>query len=102
VLSKMAGTFGELAKRADFSGGGTPHPPPEDADDGGSSGNVDGATAGGGSGAKQADGGGTSLPPLGGIALGGLVYNIQIHLPESRDQAVYDALFRSLKTHLLQ
>jgi hypothetical protein len=30
------------------------------------------------------------------------VYNIQIQLPESRDQGVYDALFRSLKTHLLQ
>jgi len=27
-------------------------------------------------------------------------YNIQIHLPESRDQAVYDALFKSLKKHL--
>jgi hypothetical protein len=36
------------------------------------------------------------------IRLGGLVYNIQIQLPESRDQGVYDALFRSLKTHLLQ
>jgi len=32
--------------------------------------------------------------------LGGLVYNIQIVLPESRDQAVYDALFKSLKEHL--
>lgn len=29
-----------------------------------------------------------------------LHYNIQIHLPESRDQAVYDALFKSLKDHL--
>ncbi|MCC6405083.1 MAG: DUF5343 domain-containing protein [Candidatus Yanofskybacteria bacterium] len=27
-------------------------------------------------------------------------YNIQIHLPESRDQAVYDAIFKSLKDHL--
>ena len=27
-------------------------------------------------------------------------YNIQIHLPESRDQAVYDAIFKSLKKHL--
>lgn len=32
---------------------------------------------------------------------GDLVYNIQIHLPESRDAAVYDVLFRSLKEHLL-
>jgi hypothetical protein len=31
----------------------------------------------------------------------GLHYNIQIHLPESRDQAVYDAIFVSLKNHLL-
>lgn len=30
-----------------------------------------------------------------------LHYNIQIHLPETRDAAVYDALFKSLKDHLL-
>jgi hypothetical protein len=36
------------------------------------------------------------------VRLGGLVYNIQIHLPESRDAAVYDVLFRSLKDHLLR
>lgn len=30
----------------------------------------------------------------------GLHYNIQIHLPESRDIAVYDAIFRALKEHL--
>ena len=35
------------------------------------------------------------------VLLGGLVYAIEIHLPESRDPAVYDALFRSLKEHLL-
>lgn len=35
------------------------------------------------------------------IKLGGLVYNIQIVLPETRDPKVYDALFRSLKEHLL-
>jgi hypothetical protein len=35
-----------------------------------------------------------------GLQFGGLVYNIQIVLPESRDPAVYDALFRSLKEHL--
>lgn len=31
---------------------------------------------------------------------GGLHYNIQIILPESRDPKVYDALFRSLREHL--
>lgn len=34
------------------------------------------------------------------LALGGLHYNIQIILPESRDPKVYDALFRSLREHL--
>lgn len=34
--------------------------------------------------------------------LAGLVYNINLHLPESRDQAVYDALFRSLRIHLFE
>jgi len=37
----------------------------------------------------------------GSLKLGGLVYNIQIVLPESRDPAVYDALFQSLRRHLL-
>lgn len=31
----------------------------------------------------------------------GLHYNIQIHLPETRDMAVYDAIFQSLKKHLI-
>lgn len=30
-----------------------------------------------------------------------LHYNIQIHLPESRDSKVYDAIFESLKRHLI-
>ena len=30
-----------------------------------------------------------------------LHYNIQIHLPETRDPAVYDAIFQSLKKHLI-
>jgi hypothetical protein len=42
------------------------------------------------------------LPPGTGVSLGGLVYNIQLILPSDRDQAVYDALFRSLKEHLLK
>ena len=35
------------------------------------------------------------------VELGGLVYNVEIHLPESRDPVVYEVLFRSLKEHLL-
>ena len=35
------------------------------------------------------------------LSLGGLHYNFQIILPPTRDPAVYDAIFRSLKEHLL-
>lgn len=31
---------------------------------------------------------------------GGLVYNINVVLPESKDQAVYDSIFKSLREHL--
>lgn len=36
------------------------------------------------------------------LRLGELVYNIQLVLPDSRDQGVYDAFFKSLKEHLLR
>jgi hypothetical protein len=43
-------------------------------------------------------------PPPGGVpksfSLGGLVYNIQLILPDSRDPKVYDALFEALRRHL--
>jgi hypothetical protein len=35
-----------------------------------------------------------------GLAIGGLVYNIQLILPESRDPKVYEALFEALRRHL--
>jgi len=83
VASRMANTFLELAKRADFEAVTPPiaGPEPEEAEDD-----------------TPQTVGSVREPKVG---LGGLVYNIQIHLPESRDQAVYDALFRSLKNHLL-
>lgn len=82
VLSKMAMTFTNLAKLADFSAGSEE----QERDDLG-----------------KPD---TKVPPkehpespgLGSVT--GLVYNIQLVLPESRDQAVYDALFESLRRHL--
>lgn len=36
------------------------------------------------------------------LPIGQLCYNIQIILPATRDTAVYDALFKSLKEHLLK
>lgn len=48
------------------------------------------------------------LPPLAARqptshphSFGGLHYNIQIILPATRDAAIYDAIFRSLKEHLI-
>lgn len=53
----------------------------------------------------SADGAPPVGPPLieqaGALRLGGFVYNVELHLPESRDPAVYEALFRALKAHLL-
>lgn len=40
----------------------------------------------------------------GGVALpfGGLRYNVEIHLPATKDVEVYNAIFKSLKEHLLE
>jgi len=82
VLDKMTLTFTNLVKQADFSVApeegklgkkedALHETPPEER--------VDGGTL---------------------KSLGGLVYNIQLVLPESRDPAVYDALFEALRKHL--
>jgi hypothetical protein len=84
VLDKMALTFLSLVKFADFSsatGSTTVHPGIVSGDEG-----------------KKSE---KEPRHHGGLSLGGLVYNIQIVLPESRDPAVYDALFNSLKRHLV-
>lgn len=92
VVDKMANTFLVLAKQADWStpanGGDEGKPPAGDE------------AGDGGDGGEEPPPGGK--PPAGALPISGLVYNIQIQLPESRDQAVYDALFKSLKTHLVQ
>jgi hypothetical protein len=91
VLGKMAMTFKELSKHADFEGpsDGPPKEAPTPSQD---DPEPDEPTE-----SPVAPQDPSGVP----VGLGGLVYNIQIQLPESRDQAVYDALFRSLKTHLL-
>jgi len=83
VLEKMVGTFKALAQQAEFtapaastvSKEASPSPP-------------------------SAEEPGPAVPAR-HVDFGGLVYNIQIVLPGERDRAVYDALFRSLKEHLL-
>lgn len=44
---------------------------------------------------------GEKLPPKLGPGGLGLYYNLQIILPDTRDPAVFDAIFRSIKEHLL-
>jgi hypothetical protein len=83
ILDKMALTFKSLVQLADFAASTTQNPPAPPSEV-------------------------TPLPePIAistesRLSLGGLVYNIQLLLPADRDQAVYDALFRSLKEHLLK
>jgi hypothetical protein len=95
VLSKMAATFTAFTKQADFDAiapAAVPdHGAPEDRPFAVSESEETSAGA-----ALP-----TGLTGPGSRGLGGLVYNIQIQLPETRDPAVYDALFRSLRTHLL-
>lgn len=83
VLDKMASTFKALAQHADFAALPTAERETEKTDEAGA--------------AETKD---TTEP--GKVNLGGLVYNIQLILPADRDQSVYDALFRSLKEHLLK
>jgi hypothetical protein len=94
VLGKMATTFVALAAEADFDAVEPAHPPAE--------GEEPEAPAPPDTGTGQKDVSGQPVPIVknDAVRLGGLVYNIQIQLPESRDPAVYDALFRSLRTHL--
>ncbi len=49
---------------------------------------------------KTKDGSTTPSTEETGIVMG-LHYNIQIHLPETTNMAVYDAIFQSLKKHLV-
>lgn len=95
VLKKHTTTFSALVKLADFSEQ-QPRPPentsgdPEDPDL-----NV-------ASGPNAATQTAPQNMHSGALGLGGLHYNIQIILPSTRDAAVYDAIFRSLKDHLIE
>jgi hypothetical protein len=93
VVDKMAMTFQALAKLADFDAPSPETTPETDVE------------------RPEHDETSTETPPsetvgaisnaTEGIALGGFVYNVELHLPESRDPAVYEALFRALRAHLL-
>ncbi|HLH64360.1 MAG TPA: DUF5343 domain-containing protein [Solirubrobacteraceae bacterium] len=96
VIERMAMTFQALAKLADF---GAPRSQQGAARDQASEEVVDAGAFENGSGPTRPP---APLPTgADGLRLGGFVYNIELHLPESRDPAVYEALFKALKAHLL-
>jgi hypothetical protein len=85
LIGRIASTFAALCDYADFSiplnkpKSKPPIPPKPELED---------------------KGGGISPPDTKFVSLDSLQYHINIILPESRDQAVYDAIFKSLKDHL--
>ena len=89
MVKLIAGTFKALAKAADFS-----EP----------SGEIDKAIGKHTEKSKESDdasGKVTLLPSPLGAGVAGFHYNIQIHLPTTTDVTVYNAIFKSLKEHLL-
>jgi hypothetical protein len=90
LIARIANTFSALCEYAEFSQVvPTPHTPPKE---GGEEGKKEAAHH------KKTDAG---IQQVGqAISLESLQYHINIVLPETRDQAVYDAIFRSLRDHL--
>lgn len=98
VLEKMATTFLSLVKLADFNAPSirSQQPTDEDSqDDDDSDGDADVIV-------PRQSANRPRKPDRASHSLGGLHYNIQIILPESRDPQVYDVLFRSLREHLFE
>lgn len=92
VIGRIARTFTGLCELADFQGG-------ADKRSNGTHGNTD-ATGDEGKDAPEEKKGRPEAPQRGRVALDSLQYHINIVLPETRDQGVYDAIFRSLREHL--
>jgi hypothetical protein len=88
VIDRIAKTFAALCEYADFSKAAAGATAPEDVQD------------------KKKDAPQHKTPEAGiqtvaqAISLDSLQYHINIVLPETRDQGVYDAIFRSLREHL--
>ncbi|MGB9455221.1 MAG: DUF5343 domain-containing protein [Bryobacteraceae bacterium] len=91
VIGNIAKTFYALCQYADFSGQRTELPKTEEKS---AVGEKEPETGG--------DGVVEDLAPKKTVSLSidSMQYHINIVLPESRDQAVYDAIFKSLKDHL--
>ncbi|QGX99163.1 hypothetical protein EI983_13140 [Roseovarius faecimaris] len=92
VLKKFSLTFSSLVKLADFSDpvlvAGSPASVTEDETEDSTASEVEKSPSNPKRQTKS--------------SLGGLHYNIQIILPATRDPAIYDALFKSLKEHIIE
>lgn len=96
VLTQMAGTFTTLVKSADFSSSRMTPASNRVVDDEPRNSALDDQNAV----PHHNDISGSAAPlDIGRMGIG-LTYQINIQLPESRDQAVYDALFKALREHL--
>ena len=93
VIGNIAKTFRALCDYADFAGTPAPRESQEAPPAAESKPQV-----------KQEEG--ASLPPPkteiphGKLSVSALQYHINVVLPDTRDQAVYDAIFKSLREHL--
>ena len=87
VLTQMAGTFTTLVKEADFSAAPVADAPPADPE----------PALPMESPAGQAAPLGPGQPVAAASPFGSLAYNINIQLPESREPAVYNAIFKALR-----
>jgi hypothetical protein len=90
LINRIASTFAALCDYADFSAAPSKAEPKKkeekvDLDEGGD---------------KPPREESSTKQTLGSLSLDALQYHINIVLPESRDQAVYDAIFKSLRDHL--
>lgn len=92
VIDRIAATFGALCEYADFTGG------PAAAIPAASTAEEKPPTDVAKKSEMKADRPIHSI--TGSVALDSLQYHINIVLPDTRDQSVYDAIFRSLREHL--
>lgn len=83
VAQRMSKTFFALLDLADLSGSDSPKPESDKV-------------------VEETKTNGLAPPINGGVpALAGLHYNVQIHLPATKDVEVYNAIFRSLREHFV-
>ena len=91
LINRIASTFAALCEYGDFSKPRTVEPAEPD----------DKKPTARATGTEPKGAARTAEPDVGGsISVDSLQYHINILLPESRDQGVYDAIFKSLRDHL--